>query len=85
MEQMNEYSDLSQILAHLCEDISHVYHLNPKQAKTALMQTHFYKCLTNPASSLWKSDPDHLFLLYQDEVEYGRLLDDPAEDESKKL
>jgi len=58
----------------LCTDIRRVYHLDRPDAQKALYGTHFYSCLSREETGLWKLESNKLFLLYQDEIEYGKLI-----------
>lgn len=61
-------------LESLCTDIHRVYHLDSTDALNTLYKTNFYSCLSSQESGLWKLDSNTLFSLYQDEIEYGRLV-----------
>lgn len=63
---------LPQIIECLCEQINQVYHLEQKQALATLEYTHFFHSLSDARTGLWKLDTNKLFLLYQDEIEYGK-------------
>ena len=63
-----------QIVERLCVDIRHVYHLDSTDALNTLHKTHFYVCLSKEQTGLWKLDSNALFTLYQDEIEYGKLI-----------
>ena len=65
---------LPKIIERLCEQINQVYHLEQKQALATLAHTHFFRSLSNASTGLWKLDTNKLFLLYQDEIEYGKLV-----------
>lgn len=58
----------------LCTDIRRVYHLDSTDALNTLHKTNFYSCLSSKETGLWKLDSNTLFSLYQDEIEYGRLV-----------
>ena len=61
------------LVDQLCIDIRRVYHLDSSDALKRLQNTHFYQCLSQETSDLWKQDSIMLFSIYQDEVEYGKL------------
>ena len=63
-----------QIVERLCVDIRRVYHMDSTDALNTLYNTHFYVSLSNEQTGLWKLDSDTLFAMYQDEIEYGRLI-----------
>lgn len=74
MQQETFETTLLQITDQLCTDIDQVYHLGYDGAKTALSHTYFYRCLEDKNTGLWNKDSRTLFLLYQDEIEYGKLV-----------
>lgn len=63
-----------QLVERLCVDIRRVYHLDSTDAINTLSHTHFYTCLSNEKSGLWEQNSNTLFDLYQDEIEYGKLV-----------
>ena len=58
----------------LCTDIHRVYHLDSTDALNTLYKTNFYSCLSSKETALWKLDSNTLFSLYQDEIEYCKLV-----------
>lgn len=74
MEASTFTAHFPQIVERLCVDIRRVYHLDSTDALNTLHNTHFYVCLSNEQTELWKLDSDTLFAMYQDEIEYGRLI-----------
>lgn len=60
------------LIEQLCIDIRCVYHLDRTNALQRLQNTHFYQCLSQETSGLWKQDSTALFSIYQDEIEYGK-------------
>lgn len=65
---------LSLHVENLCTDIRRVYHLNNTDALNTLHKTNFHSCLSNKETGFWKLDSNTLFSLYQDEIEYGKLV-----------
>lgn len=74
MEKSSFTELFPQLVECLCNDICRVYHLSQEEAIKTLLKTHFYSFLSDENSSLWELDPATLFSLYQDEIEYGKLI-----------
>ncbi len=74
MEVSTFTAHFPQIVESLCVDIRRVYHLDSTDALHTLQNTQFYSCLSNEQTGLWELDSDTLFVLYQDEIEYGKLI-----------